>query len=340
MGLFNLFGKKEETNITPSTESLQTIEQPTITEPTFEQPVQAKEPFSIDIQNVDSTQTINQTVPTPPETTPVSTNEFPVNEPSYVKEQSNSQISLVQQLADQVTIIEPVQEELPSPVEININENYIEPILSEFETGAVIDEPRAIEEQQIALNVNPNEVVEGGTVETSVIEEGLPIIQNVDIDIPEEDENPVIEKTSTPELITPEPKIEQQIPNPITIPEVSTIQPVVEPVPIVETTPTQPVVEPIPIVEPIPTQPVVEPIPIAEPTPTQPVTEPVPIVEPIPTQPVVEPVPIVEPIPTQPVIEPVPSSTPIINKTRFCDNCGQMITDSISIKCPNCGSDL
>ena len=333
MGLFNLFGKKEETNITPSTESLQTIEQPTITEPTFEQPVQAKEPFSIDIQNVEST-------PTQPETTPVSTNEFTVNEPSYVKEQSNSQISLVQQLADQVTIIEPVQDELPSPVEININENYIEPIMSEFETGAVIDEPRAIEEQQIALNVNPNEVVEGGTVETSVIEEGLPIIQNVDIDIPEEDENPVIEKTSTPELITPEPKIEQQIPNPITIPEVSTIQPVVEPVPIVEPTPIQPVVEQVPIVEPTPIQPVVEPVPIVEPTPTQPVVEPVPIIEPTPTQPVVEPVPIAEPIPTQPVIEPVPASTPIINKTRFCDNCGQMITDSISIKCPNCGSDL
>lgn len=224
-----------------------------------------------------------------------------------------------------------------------------EEIPLQAETGATVEEPQPIVEQQIALDVNIDEVFEGGTKEdeiTKIVSDTMgntPAQPEVTLTEPtiEAAPAPVIEATPTVEAAPQEPVITLE-PGPIAetpVSEIPAAEPVVEtqivetpaaevpveqPVsevaieaPIVPEAPIMPeipIVPEVPSVETTPQEPVItlEPGPITETTVTEnPVVE-VPAQEVPVEQPVQEAAPAVEIAPQEATPTEVPASEPVI----------------------------
>lgn len=329
MGLFDIFKKKKKiNNIEEQVVEPQTIPevpvQPTAEQifsgsPQIMQSVQPVEP----IQQPEPVQPVPQIVQDPvivqQQITPVGQEQISI-EPTPVVEQNH--------------LVEPLLQEQPTNLEINFKPEE-EPTL-EYETGAVVEEPKPIVEQQIALNVNPDEVFEGALkypYEENIIEEPESISASL----------PVIEQAP---LVTPQPKIEESI-TPITIPEVET------PIPSNEV--EQPIIEkvteipniPIGVQAPVNQTPIEQPIvKTIEPTPInieniQPVINKPNVIEPV--QQVSQQVqqPVQQPVQLNQQQIPVAQAQPnVVRHTKFCENCGEMIPSPTLLICPNCVADL
>lgn len=327
MGLFDIFKKKKKMN---------NIEQQVVEPQTIpEAPVQptAEQIFSSSPQIMQSVQ------PVEPITEPVQPVPQIVQDPVIIQQQITpvvqEQISIEPTpVVEQNQPVEPVLQEQPTNLEINFKPE--EESTLEYETGAVVEEPKPIVEQQIALNVNPDEVFEGALKYPYEENTTTPNIENI-IEEPESINAslPVIE--SAP-LVTPQQKIEESI-TPITIPEVETPMPSNE----VE----QPVIEkvteipniPIGVQAPVNQTPIEQPIvKTIEPTPInieniQPVINTPNVIEQV--QQVSQPVQLNQP--QTPVVQAQPN---VVRHTKFCENCGEMIPSPTLLICPNCGADL
>lgn len=319
MGLFDIFKKKKKINNIEQ----QVVEPQTIPEvpaqPTAEQifsgspqTIQSVQPAE---QITESAQPVSQIVQDPvivqQQITPVLQEPISI-EPTPVVEQNH--------------LVEPVLQEQSTNLEINFKPE--EESTLEYETGAVVEEPKPIVEQQIALNVNPDEVFEGALkypYEENIIEETESINASL----------PVIEQAP---LVTPQPKIEESV-TPITIPEVETPissnkveQPIIEKVTEIPNIPigVQAPVNQTPIEQPIVKT--IEPIPINIEN-IQPVINTPNVIEQV--QQVSQPVQLNQP--QTPVVQAQPN---VVRHTKFCENCGEMIPSPTLLICPNCGADL
>ena len=340
MGIFDKFQKKDE----------------------VVQPVAQEVPVTSAVEPV---QMATPEVPVTPavEPVPMVAPEVPVNNTPFQEVQT-------QPIVEQPVPIEPTTVAAPIEIPVEVQDDYQlnleneeeeeEEIAPEFETGAVVETPQPIVEQQIALDVDVDDVFEGGPVSeepeapaipivpvepvaqmeatTSIQEEinpigNMPIIENVEP--PVQSVSADLPEIQAAPLVTPEPVIESY-PEPITIPEVvtETVQ-IAEPTPIVvEAAPSSvPVDIPMSVSAPVEVQPVQ-----AVEAPIQ-VVEPTSIINEVPVTPTIEPIPMVTPeVPVAPAVTPIGNTT--VHRTRFCDSCGEMITASSVTKCPNCGMDL
>ena len=300
MGLFDKFKKKEEkqeTVITPQVNNEMVAESNNLGQNVVAQ--------------IEQSYNVAEEVPTLPENQFVDNSTPVVEQPAVENTQPQPNVPSF----DNIFNATPA-DLIPTQVETYTPEQISETVLA---TGAQVEESKPIVEQQIALDVNIEDVVEGGTTKedeiTRIVSETIAnrdknekqndaIIPDIEDVTSKVEPAPVVEMP-TPVVEEPAPVVEMptlvvEAPTPVVeapAPVVEMPTPVVEvPTPVVEM-PTPVVEEPAPVVE-APTPVVEVPAPVVE--------EPAPVVE-VPTPVVEAPAPVVE-VPT-PVVE---APTPVV----------------------------
>lgn len=206
MGIFDIFKKKEESAVQPSQTPMEVVnvepimqtptsavqpapqvavEQPVIQQPVVEQPVAQMNAMSAPqapVQEVTPSQTSVQEISEPV----VPLGQLPDNPFMEPVQPVQTEAAVTNEAAtpsfDDIFNVQPTAEPVVqnSEAPVGVSEQVAEPSVVEPEspeidipnavdTGAVVDEPKPIVEQQIALNVNPDEVFEGGLTKEDAI---------------------------------------------------------------------------------------------------------------------------------------------------------------------------